>query len=86
MLWLLYSFATKHVMRQYAHLLTHFRRCSSHTVERVFTMMHDVASDCGRAQTLLQLPILNAFISIEQSSYARQLSKVSSVVCRALFS
>ena len=63
-------------MRQYGQLLTHYRLCSAQTVEQVFTIMHHVAEDCGRPETLLQLPILNAFVSLEQSPHVHSLSKV----------
>ena len=39
-------------------------------------MMHHIAVDCGRIDVLLQLPILNAFVELEQCSFSLNLSKV----------
>ena len=43
---------------------------------QAFTMMHHIAVDCGRIDVLLQLPILNAFVELEQCSFSLNLSKV----------
>ncbi|XP_060078749.1 protein timeless-like [Ylistrum balloti] len=58
------NFATYGIMEKYGLLLEHFLNNSVEVNNCVLTMMHHVAGQCGSPHVLLQKPILDTFLEI----------------------
>ncbi|KAL3847895.1 hypothetical protein ACJMK2_018786 [Sinanodonta woodiana] len=63
------QFATNEVMQKYGVLLKNFYSNSPLVNDYIFTMMHHVAGDCERSQSLMQVSILKMFIQLWESEH-----------------
>ena len=59
-----FSFATVHIMGQYGHLLERYEENSHEVNDCVLTLMHHIAGDCNKHETLLQFPIIKKMAAI----------------------
>ena len=76
-----FSFATAEIMDQYGKLLERYEENSHEVNECVLTLMHHIAGDCDKHETLLQFPIIRKMAEIANYS---SLSAVSGNACISL--